>query len=247
MPLTDNIRARTWSAIFSQLPLSQPYQVDVSDESLCSETWMVNYADSIGPSNHEVFSAPAKSQPYVHDSIFLFLKAEHAAREALLSFHSGRGTWALMDAHHASLLYAKTVCAFFGVHILTYRNRSYVIDYFPEVGAETQRRAFRKKYINIADPIRVMRWRSDLIAQRELWEIFLRIVAVCSFNDSRDSNFELLRQQGLGSHKPERNKILYWLGHWTFPDDILYPSMNLEFCRELRGTLRMMTSVTGTL
>lgn len=237
MALLNNVRERQWSALLASLPLAPPYQVDVSDASLCAETWLENYVDAIGDAGHEVISLPGGFQSYIHDSMLLYMKAEHVSLVAISAFAEGRSTWSLVDVHHASLLHAKAITAFFGVHITSYRKKSYLVDYFPQYGSKDHRRKFAKDYSDHVDPVRLMKWTSDQVQQKDIWGILTRILTVCAFPDSRNSGLQFLRESKLGTHSPERNRILYELCHWTFIDDLVRPSSSLNFVRELKSNL----------
>lgn len=237
MALLENIRERQWGGLLSALPFAAPYQVNVSDFSLCSESWLENHVEDIGHSGHEVISLPGSFQSYIHDSMMLYMKAEHVSLTALRSFTEGRSTWSLVDVHHASLLHAKVIAAFFGLHVSSFRRKSYLIDYFPHVGSKDHRKKFAKEYATFVDPVRILKWSSDQVQQKDIWSILSRVISVCGFPDSRNSRMQFLREQKLGNHSPERNRIIYELAHWTFIDDLILPSSNLAFSRELRSNL----------
>jgi hypothetical protein len=237
MALLENVRERRWADLIALLPLAPPYEVDVSDASICSETWIENHLDSLGHAGHAVVSVPGKFQSYIHDCMLMYLKAEHVSQSAFSSFARGRATWSLVDVHHASLLHAKALIGFFGLHITSFRKKSYLIDYFPQQGSKDHQKKFAKEYGGAVDPARILKWTSDQVQQKDVWNILIRILTVCGFPDSRNSTMQFLRECKPGTHSPERNRILYELAHWTFIDDIVYASSNLMLSRELASNL----------
>lgn len=237
MALIGNVRERQWSNVIGLLPLTPPYSVNVTDHSVSAESWIENYIDDVGHGGHTIISLPGGFQSYIHDSMLQYMKAEHVSMTALNAYSAGRATWSLVDVHHASLLHAKAIAAFFGLHVASFRKKSYIIDYFPQFGSKDHKRRFAKDYADYVEPVRLMKWTSDQVQQKDIWSIFARIAEICSFPDSRNSLLQFLRERKLGAHSPERNRVLYELAHWTFMDDLVQPSSNMNFVRTLKTDL----------
>ncbi len=92
-----------------------------------------------------------------------------------------------------------------------------------------------------------MKWASDHVEQKDIWKILTRIISVCGFPDSRNSTMQRLKDRKLGTHSPERNRILYELAHWTFIDDLVSPSSNLAFKKEMRFNLDAVDDYYGDI
>lgn len=230
MTYLQNIRLRTWNDLLANISVSPPYQIDCEDDTNSAIHWI---EQALPLSNDQrVFSFPEKQLAYICDSIFLFLKARHVGNRVCELFGSGRSTWALVDVHHASLLFAKSICGFFGVHIYSLKGKSYILDYFPEFGSLDHRKGFSREYRAIAEPARLSGHRGNF-EQKDIWEMMRRVIEVCSYPDERNAYFEFLRNGSLGSHAPIRNKILYDLREWTFFDDLVFASSDLKFRGEL--------------
>lgn len=226
--LVANARERSWTEVRELINLRPPYELNLGERGDSFEETIRTIVDGEPTSPNEIYSAPGKITSYITDSLFLATKAAHVANNSRELAYGGKCSWAVVDAHHAALLVAKAICGLFGVIVVPIGNANVLVDVFPELGNITNRQDFKKNHSKIIDPIRVLKDRSALVEQKDIWAIFNRILRVCKFEDDRDQIFARLLERKLGKHKPLRNKLLYGLNDWPFFGDITHNSISIE-------------------
>lgn len=217
----DKIGQRSPQEVFSIIPNTEPFEFTASAyENSLAESVEDLYGDDLKTGNHLV-SLPGRDILFISEALFSVAKFSHVLESARNNVARGAVTWALVDAHHATLLGARAIAAFYGVIVAKVRKRYVLMDFRPELGRVDHKSAFRKESRGISDPVRLLVPQKELIEQKETWALLARIFRISMSEDEQTVTLiDKISKFNLGEHKPKRNELLYNPGFWLWPRDI---------------------------
>jgi len=181
-----------------------------------------------------VLSFPDRDRLWLTEILFSAQKFSHVARLAKKRAEEGAVTWAATDAHHAVLLGVRAFLATLGVCICEGKARSHLVDFRPEKGSVDEAKKFRKTHGSVDGPTRVLSPRKQLVEQKDLFKLLERALNVVETVDDKDDLVNNVKILNLGSHKAERNRLLYQGDYWHWKDDITWPTIDVQLIEEYR-------------
>lgn len=208
-----------WEAIYSETASDE-----ISIQEYLSEIWDSGSIDRSLAGQY--VNAPGIERNAMSDLIRLKLKADMAWASTGALFESGRVSWSSVDAHHASVLFAKYIVGICGVFIIRHGETWHFIDIFPDLKSGNQKREkkFREETRSLNDPVTVVSNSKHKVEQQHVWDLFQRMVRILNTSrlDEREQswvqNFKFKGYQSL------RNKIFYTGHFWPERNDLLQPT-----------------------
>lgn len=226
----DNIRQRDWTEL---LNLWADFGVgfDTSDylnSSLEALVEAETTPESLAGNN--ILIVPFEERiPFVSELVFSQVKANHALLCATERVLSGRASWGVADAYHASMLLMRSILAAFGVFVCRVHDRNVVVDAFPWLGRIDDQKNFMRRHKNWKNCAAVISSTSKNIEQADLFGLFQRVVNVSTV----PANVwpEIVVQNILSTKKTHfshsRNQLIYGSRFWFNTDDLLGDCLSL--------------------
>lgn len=220
----DKLRERNWQEICSQFEISTPFIFDSSKYDTDVGEIVEDVSGDDFKEGSYVVELPGRDLILAQEALFYVAKFSHVLDCARKLAERGAVTWSSSDAHHASILGARAIVALFGVLPCRLGDRNVILDFRPELGRIDYRRKFRRANRDKQNPVLVLIPREKLLEQRHVWLLLNRILRVCEFSEGEmAATADSLAAIKTGSHKPNRNKLLYAPNYWTWKRDLSAP------------------------
>jgi hypothetical protein len=147
------------------------------------------------------------------EAVFLFHKCSHTHLAAQRLGRQGMHSWCLFNGYHSAYLGARGIMSLLGVALPELNSRQVAIDLYPPAQKKKTVRALGssrfQEFIIVPLP---------LLDQRDLWEIFQRVIRMCDATcwdtGLREELLDLPHEQ---ITRP-RNRFLYRAGYWPLSD-----------------------------
>lgn len=213
----EDVLAR-WGRIFSETAFDE-----ISIQEYLAEIWD---SDSIDRSvSGQYLNAPGIERNAMSDLMRLKLKADMALESTGALFDSGRVSWSGIDAHHASVLFAKYIVGICGVFIVRHGETWHFIDVFPDLksGNRKRERKFLEGSRDLSSPVTVVSNDRYKVEQQHIWDLFQRMVRILNTSrlDQREQSW--VKNFNFKGYQSLRNKIFYTGHFWPQRDDLLRP------------------------
>lgn len=167
----------------------------------------------------KVFSFLGGTVPAFHDAAAALNRSAYVLRVVGNCLLGGQPTWASVDAYHFSLTAGRGILGFLGIHFVQIKDTHCVLDVFPQGTRDQTNRKFNRENGAVNSPARlIFRTRSEVISQREIWTILVRLLNVSELPAEFSADVEKVRELGSGFGK-SRNKIIYDNSSWLFDED----------------------------
>ena len=227
MPNRDWTHIRqAWTAAF----IGFEYGTVSSIEDAIDETIGGDFENLPTPS---VLSFPGRNVAALQDATDSALRGAYILATAQNCLMTRQPSWASLDAYHCSLVFCRAVLGFLGLYFVRIKDTNCVIDIFPEGADGKSRKAFRRQYKQVADPIRLFyRKRGSLIEQAGVWALLVRALRTATLPPSLNTAKRLVLEVGEGFGRA-RNDILYNNHEWRFAPDLMWPVSFLDLNDDL--------------
>ncbi|MBB3996139.1 hypothetical protein GGR95_003807 [Sulfitobacter undariae] len=216
--------------VWQELSVQTPFEYDPSDP----DAYFSSFLEENAPEAADiVLDRVDRDRLWAAEIVVTTQKFLHVLRLTEGRAREGHVTWASTDAHHALLLGVRCFLATLGVGICQGRNRAHLVDFRPEKGRPQDEKAFKKQHRNVVNPLRVLTPTPKNIDQRQIFELFNRMLRVAVHEDSSKILVENLERLKLGAHKSERNRLLYQSSYWHWLEDLNWPAIEFEVRSEI--------------
>lgn len=215
----DKIRRRSFPHLIESLKIETPFAFDPENSFSEVPDFIETNWDSIKDSSDTIISLPGRDVNFTRDCLISIYKFFHVLECARSQFERGALTWMMVDAYHASLLGARSLCALFGVLSYSVKGRTILIDFRPEFGSVDDMKRFRKEYHRADNPIRVLQPAARLLEQKDVWTILKRICNVCERLDGMTDALDKLSATAAKPLSQIRNQVLYDSVFWQWRAD----------------------------
>lgn len=226
----ENVLSR-WDAVYSEAAADH-----VSLQEHVAEVWGPGSIDASQPAQY--MNTPGIESNALSDLIRLKLKADMAWESTGALFSSGRVSWSAVDAHHASVLYARYIAGISGVFAVRHRENWHLLDVFPDLKSGNQKREkkFRQDTVGMQKPVVVVSNGKNKIEQQHIWDLFQRMMRVLSTEllDEREQTW--IRNFNFKGYQSVRNKVFYTSHYWPDRQDLLtalVPGCSMESLSEM--------------
>jgi hypothetical protein len=211
----DDLLGR-WHSIYSDTASDE-----VSLQDYLAEIWEAGAIDPTVPGQY--LSAPGIERNAISDLIKLKLKADMAWESTLALFDQGRVSWSSIDAHHASVLYAKYVIGICGVYIVRHGETWHLIDVFPDLKSGNRKREkdFHNHTRELHRAVTVVSNNKNKIEQQHIWDIFQRMVRVLNTSQLDQRQQSWVRNFKFKGYQSLRNQVFYTGHYWPRRADLL--------------------------
>lgn len=230
---SSKIRKRNVN-IWRELSITVPFEYDPSDP----DAYFSSFLEENPPDSADlVLDRVDRDRLWAAEIVVSAQKFLHVLRLTVGRAKEGHVTWASTDAHHALLLGARCFLATLGVGICQGKNRAHIVDFRPEKGRPQEEKTFRKTHKGVINPLRVFTPNPKNIEQKKIFELFNRMLRIVDHEPLSESVVEQLALLKLGTHRSERNRLLYHGTHWHWLDDLTWPTIELAVQQErLKGS-----------
>jgi hypothetical protein len=228
----DNIRQRDWTELLNRWA-DFGTGFDTSDYLNSSLELLVEAGTTPASlaGNNILFLRFDQRIPFVSELVFSQVKANHALLCATERILSGRASWGVADAYHASMLLMRSILAAFGVFVCRVHDRNVIMDAFPWLGRIDDQKAFKRHHRDWKNCAAVISCTSRNMEQADLFGLFQRVVNVATV----PTNIwpEVVVQNILSTQKSNfsqsRNQLIYGSRFWFNKDDLLGECLSLHW------------------
>jgi len=230
---SSKIRRRT-SDVWRGIDLALPVEIDIASEDVFISSALYEIEE---PETELVLQFPERDRLWAAEIIISAQKYSHVARLTKKRAEEGAMTWAATDAHHAVLLGIKCFLSTLGIGICEGKNRAHLVDFRPECGNIDEARRFVKSYKSITSPVRVLTPSKQLFEQKDIFKLLERSLNIIDIPKNSENIIETIKTMNLGTHKAERNKLLYHGEYWHWHNDLTWPSIDIGVHQEIEKGL----------
>ncbi len=220
-----------WNAVYSEAAADE-----VSLKDYLAEIWEPGSIDPSLPGQY--LNAPGVESNALSDLIKLKLKADMAWESTGVLFDSGRVSWSTVDAHHASVLYAKYVAGVCGVFVIRHGETWHFVDVFPDLKSGNRKRenAFRQHTRGTQKPVTVVSNKNYKVDQQHVWDLFQRMMRILNTDrlDQREQTW--IQNFKFKGYQSVRNQIFYTSHYWPERSDLastMAPACSMELSTEI--------------
>ena len=217
--------------VWRELSLATPFQYDHTDP----DAYLSSFLLENPPDDPDiVLDRIERDRLWASEIVIAGQKFFHVLRLTSQRVVDGHVTWAATDAHHAVLLGVRCFLSTLGVCICQGKHRAHLVDFRPERGRPQDEKAFKKAYPNSPYPVRILTPDTQEMGQKQIFDLFNRLLRTATPAEECVQLIEDIKELKLGSHKSERNKLLYHSNYWHWPDDLNWPAIHLEVRNDMK-------------
>lgn len=210
-----------WQSSWGDESHSQSLLQEFLEETIRSED--INVSENL-----LFFSAPGVIQSAISELCRLKAKADSGWISTSYMHSSGRVTWSTIDAHHASLMYARYICGVYGVFFVELHGNWHIVDVFTALVEQNSKAG---KYVKVAikdleEPLVLLSFPTKSgkgtakIEQRFYWDVLSRIFRTLKTSGNLEAEIAWLSKFDFKRFHPERNKIFYNGAYWPNRNDL---------------------------
>lgn len=173
-------------------------------------------------------------------------KALRATNASYLLFDAGSAGWASVDAYHATLLYARTILACYGIFICNIDGKNVVVDVFPQLGTGKYLKKYQREAQGLDNPIRIMSKSGHPIQHKDVLAIVSRVARISGSKDMTEMERNIVGRFANLGYRSVRNRILYEGSFW--PEDIgdLYCDVKHDYTKNVGSLVSDIGNKTWT-